>query len=615
MKKTWLVFSVLALSFSFYSSPGFANGKSTRTEKKLTSQARYLRFLRYQELMSLPKEKQLQYMRGVQQILIDLAKSQPEFSRNTLPTNENMFLDSLEKIIQKNPHFAALFSQVITEAKANPDLEVVSGQEIKVATAEEIQAAGVNGQPNMFYNEIIDVLHGRSPRCQDVRVRQNGQSSTLSASRAEITFRGVRRYMCVLFLPANQECPQGYRAISTDSADGRVGCALKTTRSNALRRMTPTDTNPSRATGTFATQPVSAPREARATPPPPEAPAPAPTPAPAPAPAAATSADRPAPSGVPAPAAVAGAAATGIDGAAGSPRPSRRGQQPPRTSTPTQAPTTTAPAATGGAPVASAPAETAPPPAQAGGNTDAPAQASGYSDQAEFNAQPRNTTVTTFPPECSRETYACEFGDTAREASREAYEQDLASRNNSCINGANLSRYNVTTRTCARVSNKNYGDRRFTCSGSQTLCNPLVFGVQTNGQALCVRLRTNVTLACSTAARSLGGNDPAANALNFLRENPSMQQAWNEWAQSIERMCQPGTDRNSHRFHCTVCTLIFTHLQKLNALTGYANACGNLLSSLGEGDPMIINGIVDKSLPGVLQRNPQPASAPAQGTD
>lgn len=598
-----------------------AHAKKTKApDKTAATQPRYLRFLRYQELMSLSQEKQLEYMRGVQQIFIDLAKTNSKFSMHPALQNENSLLDSFDQIFEKYPQFAALLSQTINQAQAQAqpqaNVEVVSGQQINIATAEEIQAAGANGQPNMHYNEMIDVLHGTSPNCRPVNVRQNNTTRSVRTERAQITYRGVRRYMCVLFLTSGQQCPENYRALNTDSEDGTIGCAMKTTRSTALRRMTATDTDPRRATGTRATDPATPPRESRATPPPDAAPAPAVaqavtpasppaaaptavTPAPAPAAAAPAPAPQPATAGSP------GGAAGGIDG------PARRGQRD-RRNPPATTATTVAPAPAPAAPTAAAP-PSATAPAEAPAAT--PAQPSSFNDQSEFTAQPRNTSVSSFPPNCSQETYACEFGDTAREASREAFEQDLAARNNSCINGANLSRYNTNTRTCARVSNKTYGDRRFTCSGSQTLCNPLVFGVQENGQALCVRLRANVTLACSTAARSLGGNDPAANALKFLRENPSMQQAWNEWAQSIERMCQPGTDRNSHRFHCTECTLIFTHLQKLNALTGYANACGNLLSSLGEGDPMIVNGVVDKSLPGVLQRNPQPAAAPAQGTN
>jgi len=230
-----------------------------------------------------------------------------------------------------------------------------------------------------------------------------------------------------------------------------------------------------------------------------------------------------------------------------------------------------------------------------------------FDDQAEFTAQARRTAVSPFPQNCSEEIYSCESGDDARETNRAAFEQDLNSRGNNCINGANISRYNVTTKTCARVASKTYGDKSFTCTGNQTLCNPLVFGVQSDGQTgICVRLRMNVTLACSAASAAAGRGTSAENVLKFLRDNPSMATAWNEWSQSIERLCQPGTDRNSHRFHCTECTIIFTHLQKLNALTGYANSCGNLLTSLGEGDPMIVNGVIDKTLPGVLQRNPQP---------
>jgi hypothetical protein len=510
------------LALVFFSSTSGAKSADFRLSFKvkntLAAQPKYLRFLRYQELMSLPKKKQLQYITGLQRIFSDLAQKYPEFSMNSVTPNENVFSGMMMEVLQQHPQFISLMSDFFVEANA----QTPTVAEIPIATPEEIGGNPALFNSNFHYNAYVNVMSATRLECAGARVGTGSQRRIVPGRVLELRFRNTSRYICALTsIAENERCPAGYRDIAGE--DGRKGCARLTTGSQILAAMQPQDENP----------------------------------------------DSP------------------------SPRPG----------------SSTLPAA-----VARPSSNSTPRPLPSVATAQEPPAATAFDDQAEFAAPARRTAVSPLPQNCSEEIYSCESGDEARETNRAAFEQGLSARGNQCINGANISRYNTTTKTCARVANKTYGDKSFTCSGNQTLCNPLIFGVQSDGQSgICVRLRINVTLACSAASAAAGRGTSAENVLKLLRENPSMANAWNEWAQSLEGLCQPRPDGNpSHRFHCTECTIIFTHLQKLNALTGAANECGNLLTSLGEGDPMIVNRSIDRSLPAVLQKNPQtPAVTPS----
>lgn len=523
------------------------NLKFTFIASAKDTQPKYLRFLRYQELMSLPEAKQLQYIAGVQKIFADLVKAHPRFALNELNQEQSPAMKTLLELMKKYPQLSLIMSEAQAQSTSgirNAGAPVLIGLD---------NTAG--GNPNKYYNDFVQFLTKNPPSqrsCSTLRVGDQ----TLELGIIEVSFRNVKRYVCATAVPQGAACPEGFQEIEgvAVSASESQGAALKpcgkvTQGKTRLLPMQPTDTNPDRPT--------------RATN--------KPTPTPQP----------------PRPTTQQSGGQSGLDGSIPLPPPPPP-QPPPQPSTtpaPQQATTTPRPSPTPSVDM----------------------------ERSNYEAAARKTSVTQFPPDCSQEVYACQFGDEARSAARQAFQQDLSERDNNCINGANISKYSATAQKCSRVSSQEYGNETFSCSGNNTLCNPLIFGVLSdNKDPICVPLQMNVTLACSTAATQLGGGNPAANALKFLKANPAMADAWNKWTQSLEKLCQPGTDRNSHRFHCTECTLIFTHLQKLNALTGYTNACGNLLSSLGEGDPMIVNAIVDKSLSGVMGRNPQtPSTTPA----
>jgi hypothetical protein len=545
-----IVFIILSLNLIGFSSQAkpMKNLKFTfvGTSSKYTQQ-KYLRFLRYQELMSLSEEKQLQYITGMQKIFSDLVKSHPRFSMNELDETQSPALQALQELIKKYPQLSLLMS----EARAQNSSKIRNAGDPVILPE---NTAG--GNPNQYYNDFIQFLAKSPPQktCTSVRVGDQ----TLDVGIIEVKFRNKKRYVCATTVLQGTSCPEGFQpitgiAVSSPGEDNAnavpsIPCGKVTQDKHRLAIMQEKDKDPDRPS-----KPPTAPVAAK------------------------PSEKKPS------------TGATAIDGSTSQNLPLPPPPPPPPPAPPVQS-TTSTPSAT-------------PPTGTPTANIDI--------ERNNFEAAPRNTGITQFPPNCSQEVYACQFGDESRSAAREAFQQNLGDRDSNCINGANISKYSATAQKCSRVSTAKYGNTTFSCSGNRTLCNPMIFGLLSDDKnPICVPLQMNVTLACSTASTQLGGGNSAANALKFLKANPEMAEAWNTWTQSLEKLCQPGTDRNSHRFHCTECTLIFTHLQKLNALTGYANACGNLLNSLGEGDPMIVNAIVNKSLSGVTGQNPQTPSQP-----
>lgn len=525
-------------------------------------QPRYLRFLRYSELMSLPKAKQLAYIAGIQKIFADLVKANPEFAWVSPEEKDPAFLQMLEYVLQKNLQKYPQMLRLIEEARANQT--ATRPYKIPILNAEQ-QKENQTNNPNEVFNQLTRIFFKIRPQCAG-EIQVDGKK--VSAELQEHTFRGRTFFSCKYGnFESAPKCPSGYLAISSGEISDQkqlYSCIREIAESDRLLPMQPGDTDPLKPSAPQAgpnlippTKPTRPPRPEHGR--------------------------RSARQG-------------GIDGSTAA--------------APPAAPPAAAPSAPAAKPQPTAP-EAAPTPPQETETPPASPSSDSKLDRTDYTSGSSETSVKEFPNQCDKETYVCPFGDDAREASRDEFEKNLSDRSNRCLNGGNVSTYNATARKCARVSSKDIGGKTYSCTGNRTLCNPMIFGLQNDDSAICVALQMNVTVACTEVAKDLSGGDPAANALKFLKSHPEVADAWNKWGQSMEQMCQPKSDKASHQFHCTECTLIFSNLQKMNALTGLTSPCGTAYNSLGERDPMVVNGMIKKTLSEVTGSQ-APTAAPTR---
>lgn len=104
------------------------------------------------------------------------------------------------------------------------------------------------------------------------------------------------------------------------------------------------------------------------------------------------------------------------------------------------------------------------------------------------------------------------------------------------------------------------GGKKMECAANQVICNPLIFGVQGNGDPICLPRRGDqarfATWNCN--ARSLDFN-------NFP-ELPGIQDTWNEFASNFNSLCVERPQNQAARdFFCVECKSIRNRLATLTS--------------------------------------------------
>ncbi len=112
------------------------------------------------------------------------------------------------------------------------------------------------------------------------------------------------------------------------------------------------------------------------------------------------------------------------------------------------------------------------------------------------------------------------------------------------------------------------GEKRLRCGTHQSICNPLLFGSVNDQTPICMGRGHDVTARCSRVST-------AHDAHRFLSRNtPGIQEAWDQLRTGLREVCEPNSV--SGRFHCEECNVIRQRLFELNAkIVGRERACEN----------------------------------------
>lgn len=144
-----------------------------------------------------------------------------------------------------------------------------------------------------------------------------------------------------------------------------------------------------------------------------------------------------------------------------------------------------------------------------------------------------------------------------------------------CINGGMIGQYNIEgNKKCRAIRQKRIGSFNLTCSASQTMCNPMLYGLANENppKALCVPIAVEVTKAC----HEVGSIE---NAQKFWQRSDlvteDLEEQWDNLRAAIEKdLC---SEKRSAEYHCQECFYIYKRLSELNKLAGSCvGKCGDL---------------------------------------
>lgn len=161
---------------------------------------------------------------------------------------------------------------------------------------------------------------------------------------------------------------------------------------------------------------------------------------------------------------------------------------------------------------------------------------------------------------CTAGDFTC---DTPWSDRRKAYYDDPAV--NTCVFSGNVSSFIEGRKAPGRC--KPVFEMRLSASlpmyrclnRSETLCNPLVFGVSKDeGRPFCVPAKAHATRECNALSTT------EARQPDFLAKNISgMQESWTSFREGFNKLCK--TNEASRKFHCEECRVMSQRLVELNA--------------------------------------------------
>lgn len=118
------------------------------------------------------------------------------------------------------------------------------------------------------------------------------------------------------------------------------------------------------------------------------------------------------------------------------------------------------------------------------------------------------------------------------------------------------------------------------CASNETMCNPMVFGFQEDGKAICIKLGQNVTNQCQGRAQVLG-NNPKKIAEQLMGKTEATKKIpiddladrWREFREGLTALCEPGA---SLEFHCNECATMDMQIRNMNMVSTCADKCGRV---------------------------------------
>jgi len=197
------------------------------------------------------------------------------------------------------------------------------------------------------------------------------------------------------------------------------------------------------------------------------------------------------------------------------------------------------------------------------------------------NASPADTGTTASSPEanCKAPSLNCQNLDL-NEARQRFYQDSQAP--NLCVYAGNISHY-VNEKVqygCIRVSEFHVSsDHTLRCDNNkrEAICNPLLFGVNTDGNPICLGPpHRQITNRCNQLSEAT-----VERAQTFLTEQKSgIQESWNELQQKLGALCYKS--QSALDFHCTECKIMVKRLAQLN--TSVTGKCWDV-STASTGSP------------------------------
>jgi hypothetical protein len=126
-----------------------------------------------------------------------------------------------------------------------------------------------------------------------------------------------------------------------------------------------------------------------------------------------------------------------------------------------------------------------------------------------------------------------------------------------CVFAGMLSSFNAGNTRCKPQTEFNLGDKKYTCTRGQTMCNPLLFGTVSATKPICIGHAPNATALCSKLSSSM-------DAEKFLdRAENGLQEKWDDFRKALAETCKPKSD--SAKFHCEECNIMKTRIFDLQA--------------------------------------------------
>lgn len=168
--------------------------------------------------------------------------------------------------------------------------------------------------------------------------------------------------------------------------------------------------------------------------------------------------------------------------------------------------------------------------------------------------------------------------DDLRKKYREAMGK-LPADKRRCAVGGFVSTLN-SKKKCTPVRKWTIGSWSGQCDGSETMCNPMVFGFKSDGKPFCAALTQSVTTQCWThvqkegntsqkIAEQLMGKSDATKDMSI----DDLADRWREFREGLTMLCEPGP---SLEFHCSECGAMDVQIRQMNMASTCSDNCGRV---------------------------------------
>lgn len=129
--------------------------------------------------------------------------------------------------------------------------------------------------------------------------------------------------------------------------------------------------------------------------------------------------------------------------------------------------------------------------------------------------------------------------------------------NQKCVFAGMISELDSSNIKCAAVTEFELNGTKLKCGSGQSLCNPMLFGAVSDTKPICVGRGNDVTLQCSKLSSARDGE-------RFINRNVTgLQEKWDAFQTDLRSICKTGSD--SAKFHCVECNIMQARIFEINA--------------------------------------------------